>query len=447
MPSSSRAMPPSATSGWTVCAGTLTFLLGIALAYNFYNPAAHTQADTACVAMLILAAAAGAMFVADVFGNDVGARESSGLDFTRNDPSWLRVFYKTVGLAASFVFIGLIYWLFPEYHGAFYERYFTLLKMILPFWAAAAIPYFYLVDGKMREPCDSYYYLGRLVTGHWAGGAPQQVRFLLRNHLAGWLVRGFFLPLMFIYFCDGLNGFLDSDPAAITGIRGFKEFYDFTYMMFYFTEVGFAAIGYLAVMRLSDTHLRWADPTMSGWVVALVCYEPFWSLFSMQYFSYDTGLTWGSEMAARPLLYACWGSTILALLTIYSWATLSFGLRFSNLTHRGIITNGPYRFTKHPAYITKNITWWMISVPFLMQGPLPETLRHCALLALVNGIYFLRAKTEERNLSADPAYREYAAVIAEKGVLRFLRPPKSAAFLYFQRAGGSGEGDEPGSAP
>lgn len=37
-------------------------------------------------------------------------------------------------------------------------------------------------------------------------------------------------------------------------------------------------------------------------------------------------------------------------MAIYAWATIMFGGRFSNLTHRGIITNGPYPWTKHPAY-------------------------------------------------------------------------------------------------
>ena len=32
----------------------------------------------------------------------------------------------------------------------------------------------------------------------------------------------------------------------------------------------------------------------------------------------------------------------LALLVVYVWATTAFGIRFSNLTHRGIFANGPY---------------------------------------------------------------------------------------------------------
>jgi steroid 5-alpha reductase family enzyme len=89
------------------------------------------------------------------------------------------------------------------------------------------------------------------------------------------------------------------------------------------------------------------------------------------------------------------------------------------LTHRGIITNGPYRFTKHPAYIAKNLTWWMISLPFLADGGI-QALRHCILLLMLNGVYGLRAWTEERHLSRDPTYVAYRQWMEANGLFRFL---------------------------
>lgn len=109
------------------------------------------------------------------------------------------------------------------------------------------------------------------------------------------------------------------------------------------------------------------------------------------------------------------------LVAIYAWSTAAFGLRFSNLTHRGIISDGPYRWSKHPAYICKNLSWWMISVPFIGGAGWEQALQSCLLLGGVNLIYFLRARTEERHLSRDPVYREYAAFIAEQGLLAVLR--------------------------
>jgi protein-S-isoprenylcysteine O-methyltransferase Ste14 len=111
-----------------------------------------------------------------------------------------------------------------------------------------------------------------------------------------------------------------------------------------------------------------------------------------------------------------WGSGILFLVFVYVWSTAAFGLRFSNLTHRGIITHGPYRWTKHPAYLAKNLSWWMISVPFVAGSGWLVAIQSCLMLAAVNLIYYLRAKSEERHLAADPVYRDYQAYIARHGL-------------------------------
>jgi protein-S-isoprenylcysteine O-methyltransferase Ste14 len=116
-----------------------------------------------------------------------------------------------------------------------------------------------------------------------------------------------------------------------------------------------------------------------------------------------------------------WGTAILVLVGIYLLATVAFGLRFSNLTNRGIITSGPYRWVKHPAYLSKNLSWWLISVPFVAGAGWVVAVQSCALLVCVNLVYFLRAKTEERHLRADPAYRDYEAFIAEHGLVAVLR--------------------------
>ncbi|MGH7434981.1 MAG: isoprenylcysteine carboxylmethyltransferase family protein, partial [Polyangiaceae bacterium] len=89
-------------------------------------------------------------------------------------------------------------------------------------------------------------------------------------------------------------------------------------------------------------------------------------------------------------------------------------------THRGILTNGPYRFTKHPAYVSKNLSWWLASVPFLPHKGLIPAFQHCVLLGCVNAVYFGRARTEERHLSRDPVYVEYALWMNDHSYLRWL---------------------------
>jgi protein-S-isoprenylcysteine O-methyltransferase Ste14 len=108
-------------------------------------------------------------------------------------------------------------------------------------------------------------------------------------------------------------------------------------------------------------------------------------------------------------------------MAVFAWTTVAFGARFSNLTNRGIITNGPYRLTKHPAYLVKNVGYWMMAVPFMPRGSPDETLSRCLLLLGLNFIYFMRAKTEEWHLSRDPEYVQYALWMEEHGMLRFLK--------------------------
>jgi hypothetical protein len=49
-----------------------------------------------------------------------------------------------------------------------------------------------------------------------------------------------------------------------------------------------------------------------------------------------------------------------------------------------------------------------------------EALRNSLLLGGVNMIYFLRARTEERHLSRDPTYVEYALWMNEHGLFAFI---------------------------
>ena len=77
---------------------------------------------------------------------------------------------------------------------------------------------------------------------------------------------------------------------------------------------------------------------------------------------------------------------------------MAFGFRFSNLTHRGILTHGPYAWTKHPAYLSKNLFWWFAVLPFLATTGNPvDMIRNTVVLALVSGVYYWRARTEERH--------------------------------------------------
>jgi protein-S-isoprenylcysteine O-methyltransferase Ste14 len=128
---------------------------------------------------------------------------------------------------------------------------------------------------------------------------------------------------------------------------------------------------------------------------------------------------------------------LVFLTAIYAWATVAFGIRFSNLTYRGVLTNGPYRFSRHPAYLSKNLFWWLTALPMVVtNGSWTDAVRNTVLLGIVSGIYYWRARTEEAHLLAeDPKYREYYDWMSGHGLitsrmgkalLRFRRRPPVA---------------------
>ena len=113
------------------------------------------------------------------------------------------------------------------------------------------------------------------------------------------------------------------------------------------------------------------------------------------------------------------GAWLVFLTAIYAWATVVFGIRFSNLTYRGVLTHGPYRFTRHPAYLAKNLFWWASVLPFLVTSGTPaDAVRNSFFLAVVNAIYYWRARTEEAHLLAeDEKYREYHVWMEQHGLI------------------------------
>ncbi|WP_233998971.1 isoprenylcysteine carboxylmethyltransferase family protein [Microbulbifer pacificus] len=339
---------------------------------------------------------------------------SAGLDFGRRNYSLGRTAVKLLGFYLAVGSVAFVYWLFPEYHGSFYDNYFSVVRAVLPWWLLLAVPYFYLLDGAMLDPKDSYWHLGRWLLGKRRGISGKAIGQLY----LGWLVKLFFLPLMFVYMGNNLGTLLAFDFSRL--LDSFKAVFDFTFNFLFYIDLLFVTVGYVCTLRLFDSHIRTAEPSFLGWGVALIGYQPFWSLFSGTYLKYDDAPAWGFWFWDTPMAYGIWGSVILLLIAIYVWASIPFGIRFSNLTHRGILTNGPYRYTKHPAYISKNISWWMISMPFMVSASVPEALRHSLLLLMVNFIYFMRARTEERHLSWDPTYVAYANYIGERGMFAFL---------------------------
>lgn len=412
-PTHSDGRPVSVTSSWANFAGLAGFLA--TMAYIFF-----ARPDEGMSIIVMMAGISIPIILVEylIFGDRMARLpHPAALDIPR-------ILIKLIGLAATIGVIAVAYNILPTYTDEFLDGFIQVFKLMwLPFAVISPL-YIAYVDRLAQEPEDGLYYAGLLVTGYW-GRIDWKV---LGQYGLGWLVKAFFLPMMLSFFLGNLRWFFDiwfeGDVFPFFQTLGHEDFfklYGISFQFLYTIDVAWACAGYFLTLKLFDSHIRSTEPTGWGWLVCLACYPPFWPVFSSQYFSYNDGLTWHDWLVNLPTLKVFWAIPLFTLTAVYVWATIQFGIRFSNLTHRGILTNGPYRWMKHPAYVTKNLSWWLISMPFLsVLGPTPigiaDAGQHCLLLLGINAIYFFRAKTEERHLMLDPVYREYSEWMKENSL-------------------------------
>lgn len=227
-----------------------------------------------------------------------------------------------------------------------------------------------------------------------------------------WMVKAFFLPLMLAWSYTWLAKAADIGP----GNWSWGQCFTLAMAWLYAVDTAFATVGYLSTDARIGAEIRSVDATWTGWLAALSCYPPLSILVLHTWLDYKDGLEWQAWLQEWPIASIAWGTAILLLTGVYTWSSVAFGPRFSNLTHRGIITTGPYRYTKHPAYLCKNLSWWLISIPFISNTDKWTAISNCIALAGVNAIYWLRARTEEKHLMRDETYQRYAEWIARHGV-------------------------------
>lgn len=421
-----ETLPKSVTTSWINLLGIASFFGSMFLIHPFNL----TNGEAVVVASLAWAVP---VIILELIILKTYSRTSTGLNFRiRNPLDVKRVLIRLLGLYVTLAGVALCYYLFSEYRDPYYLPYWDFIFNLLFITVVGAIPYFFILDRYLIENDDSYWKVGMMTLGQW-----RNISFNgLKSHFLGWGVKVFFLPLMYIPLCGNI-GFIESSPflteigsSVFYNTKAFATLFDYLINLIFTIDLLVIFVGYILTVRILDSHIRTVEPSFLGWFVALQCYKPVWNGLSGSYFAYDfDGYFWTDWLHIQHKLYVLWGLGILILIGIYTWASVSFGLRFSNLTHRGIITNGPYRFMRHPAYVCKNISWWMISIPFIPHMGILEALKSCMMLVLLNLIYFLRAKTEERHLSQDPTYVQYANVINETGIFRWLM--RRGSFLRY----------------
>ncbi|MBY2905598.1 methyltransferase family protein [Rhizobium leguminosarum] len=330
---------------------------------------------------------------------------------------WRRIGTKLVGLAALLGVVVIACSVFPFFTQSSAVRWIieaghTTIPLSIAL-AGATILYVAVTDRIAEEPDDYLNQVGRAVL--MQDFREEDVLFALRL-LA---IKCFFLVLMFSGGMATLSDLAEKPAWAFPPLSA--AWFEGLLRLAFLLDIVLAAGGYVATFKLFGWHVRATETTALGWLVCLICYEPFFPAISHAFVPYGEGPGWETVIQEGSAIFILWSVATLFCTVIYVWATVAFGPRFSNLTHRGIITSGPYRFMKHPAYVSKNIAWWLVAIPGFLASGLAEGLARAGMLAIVSLIYLLRARAEERMLSRDPAYRDYAGSVAAHGLLAMAK--------------------------
>lgn len=402
--------PRSAVSGGVGFAGLAGMSAWVAVAHRY-------GLDGPYSALVNVLACALPMVLWSVFVDRVHRNPSTGIDWRTVRP-WRETLEVSVtklaglwltwgGIAAVYA-LGRFWW---ETRYANFPFAIACLSYAAPGLFLLSIPYVLWLDRRLVEPRDGAWHLGA-----WLMGADGVDREAVWNHLRSWAVKGFFLAFMLSIVPPGFGEFVSADygrvwrdPVALANVC-------ITFM--FLVDVAFATTGYILTFRPLDSHIRSANPYAAAWTAALICYPPFVLMADGGVLDYHRGgADWTWWFAGHPAVLALTGAVLVGLTAIYAWATVAFGMRFSNLTHRGVLTHGPYAWSRHPAYLSKNLFWWLSSLPFLATTGWVDGVRNAAVMACVSGVYYWRARTEEKHLGADPAYREYSEWMARNGAV------------------------------
>jgi protein-S-isoprenylcysteine O-methyltransferase Ste14 len=361
---------------------------------------------------------------------------------------WQRAFYRWVAVTVVMAVLLVMYTQHPYYRNQQFTAFKTVYQPAFFVWIAVGL--FYTKVTLQKFSAGRYMMRDSALHLLMLAKAWQNKRFWrvaknrrVKTTLLGIIVKGFFTPLMIGFFTGHLNSisrawlthkhlapidfkvpsgtnlfaaaqmwwqnvgarFTDFIPSLhdIAGLlqpwawsrAEFSWGLGLAYDCIFAVDCGWALFGYSTESRWLGNKTRSVEPTAFGWAVCLACYPPYNNVLGT-YLPLDNG---PQVVTSDNWLLALRAVTVF-LFAIYAAATVSFGFRFSNLTNRGIVSRGPYKFVRHPAYLCKCSAWWLEHIPTI-------TLTKAFFLSLLCGVYALRAWTEERHLSMDPDYLAY----------------------------------------
>ncbi|MEP3050010.1 MAG: DUF1295 domain-containing protein [Erythrobacter sp.] len=418
-------LPPSDVSSGVGLAGLLGLFAWILFCrtyplisefFQFAGPREVLSGPYAALSAMLFTA--GPMAIWSILVDRVHKRESTGINWSnrREISEVIDIsIVKIAGLWATWAIIAGLYCLARWYWNGQYLFAMEVLTFAAIPMVLLSVPYVIWLDRVMVNPRDGAWHFGAMLIGREAYDGEQ-----IKKHWRAWIIKAFFGAFMISILPGGWVQIVEADVTEI--VANPVGLGLLLISLLFVIDVQLGTVGYLFTLRPLDAHIRSGNPFVAGWLAALICYPPFvWGVIGNgDVLSYEHNVAgWGHWFDGSPVLLWVWAAWLVFLTGVYAWATVAFGIRFSNLTYRGVLTNGPYRFTRHPAYLSKNLFWWCSVLPFLVTNDsLTDAIRNSFFLLAVNGIYYWRARTEEAHLLAeDPKYREYYDWMEQHGTI------------------------------
>ena len=321
----------------------------------------------------------------------------------------MKSFFKTYLSEMLMIWVGLgLYWLilfgelaYETELGLYYQenKSIEILFYLACIYSVIAIPIFL---SKKKNECGSklLYLVNSLAKKKFDDKA--------KNIALAFGVKLFFIPLMIpwtVEFAFVIKGMLFDTTKTYSSFVVYFNKYLFLLISYL---IGFVALlyysfGYLIESSYLNNKIKSVEPTIFGWAVTLICYPLFitFVLIAIPFYTNEMAFFKNQEITFIVRIF------LLLVMTFKIWSIAALGAKCSNLTNRGIVTKGPYRWVRHPHYLAKLIVWWVTLIPafalydFWIIGT----------MVFWTVIYILRAVTEENHLLADEDYVAYCSQV------------------------------------
>ena len=437
--------------------------VGLATSMVYLNLYGHIRSWERSIEALFLILSGGLPMIAVELVNQMFMTKNTGQSMQGLDAQVFSAILwgatlRSIGLIVTTATIFFVYWLLPMYHSSlmdgvfgiddrpftdeeqkrekdgevvrdpqshpYYYNFFRIGGLLLQNCGGLGnllvliVTYTLATECYLRNPRDGNRLVGEFVVGLFYPSAQEGAAEMvgLAMHAREYIVRCFFSPLMFCSLCNNLP------QLHYRGFPNFMTFFYFSQNVIFSFDLTFAGIGYmLPAAHVLRSEFLSVESTALGWVVAIACYDPFFQLVQEQFLPYSDNIPWNEwfdamnsyQRADHWISFKIWGVAILLLQVMFALCTMSYGLQYSNLSYRTVITTGPYYVFRHPAYVAKLVSFAMLHVPWvdLSKGSRAgkyQNVRGCLTLLALTGLYCVRAFTEERHLmSVSEEYRTY----------------------------------------